>query len=70
MCSGCHNLFRGPTPRVRETPGPPLDMAGRISVVFLVPYRGRLKRPHLHCWADAVAELGLSVRLVCGQQPW
>ena len=53
------------TRRVRETRGPPSDAAGRsadISVVFLVPhatasvcfYRGRLKRPHLHCRADAV----------------
>jgi len=35
-------------------PGPPLDAARRsadISVVFLVPYRGRLKRPHVHCRA-------------------
>jgi len=35
------------------------DTAGRlanISVVVLVSYTGRLKRPHLHCRADAVAE--------------
>jgi len=38
-------------------PGPPSDAAGRsaeISVLFLVPYRGRLKWPHLHCRANAV----------------
>jgi len=43
---------------VQETPGSPSDMAGRsakISVLFLVPYRGRLNWPHLHCQADAVA---------------
>jgi len=49
----------------RSAPGLPSDAAGRsanISVVFLVPhaaasvcfYRGKLKRPHLHCRADAV----------------
>ena len=35
-------------------PGPPSDVAGwsaDISVVFLVPYRGRLKRLHVHCRA-------------------
>jgi len=45
-------------PWARETPGPPLDTAGRsadISVVFLFSYRGRLKWSHLHCWPDAVA---------------
>ena len=39
-------------------PGPPLDAAGQsaeISVLFLVSYRGRLKQPHVHCRADAVA---------------
>ena len=50
---------RQPAPRrrVRETPGPLSDAAGRsanISVIFLVSYRGRLKWPHLHCWAEAV----------------
>jgi len=28
---------------------------GRHLVVFLVSYTGRLKQPHLHCRADAVA---------------
>jgi len=43
---------------VWDTPGPPSDTAGRsakISVLFLVPCRGRLKQPHLHCRADAMA---------------
>jgi len=45
-----------PAPRrhVQETQGPPSDAAGQsadISVVFLVPYKGRLKRPCLHCRA-------------------
>ena len=29
--------------------------SANISVIFFVTYRGRLKRPHLHCRADAVA---------------
>ena len=48
----------GPRRQAWETTGPPLDVAVRvadISVLFLVPYRGKLKRPHLHCQADAVA---------------
>jgi len=28
---------------------------GRHLIVFLVSYTGRLKQPHLHCGADAVA---------------
>ena len=42
-----------------KSTGPLSDTAGRlanISVVVLVSYTGRLKRPHLHCRADAVAE--------------
>ena len=43
---------------------PAFGAAGRsagISVVFLISYGGRLKRSHLHCRADALALLGLSV---------
>ena len=46
------------TPGTGNPQAPPSDAAGRsadISVLFLVCYRGRVKRPHLHCWADAVA---------------
>jgi len=52
--SGTRSPPTGPRRWVRETPGPPLDVARRsadVSVVFLVPYRGRLKRLHLHCRA-------------------
>ena len=49
----------GPQMPVTGDPGLPLDVArrsARISVLFLFsPYRGRLKWPHLHCQADAVA---------------
>ena len=54
---GMRSLTSPQTP-VRKTPGPPSDAARRssdISVPFLVPYRGRLKRSHLHCKADAAA---------------
>jgi len=55
-CDGGTRSLTGPW--ARETPGPPLDTAGRsadISVVFLFSYRGRLKWSHLHCQPDAVA---------------
>jgi len=42
---------RPPRRRVRKSTGPPLDAAERsadVSVVFLISYRGRLKRPHWH----------------------
>jgi len=48
------NRRLAPRRQVREITGLPSDVAGRsadISVVFLVPYRSRLKRPHLHCRA-------------------
>jgi len=51
--------MRSPTRRrVWVTPGPSSHVAGwlaDISVIFLVPYRGRLKWPYLHFQANAVA---------------
>jgi len=52
---------RRPDAGYGKSTGPPSDAAGRsadISVVFLVCYRGRLKRPHLHCRADAGRNYG------------
>jgi len=49
---------RPPDAGYGRPPGLLSDTAGRsadISMIFLVPYRGRLKRLHLHCRADAVA---------------
>jgi len=49
--------------RVRETPGPPSDAAGPSAghlSDLSCSLQSRLKRPYLHCRADAVVLLGLS----------
>jgi len=61
---------RSPTgTRKRESTGAPSDTAGRsadLSVIFLVSYRDRLKRPHLHCRANAVLSAP-GGRNICGR---
>jgi len=37
---------------------PTIGRSADISVIFHVSYIGRLKRPLLHCWADAERNFG------------
>jgi len=68
----CHNAnmerdggTQSPTSPQTPSSGDPRPAVGQsadISVIFLVSYRGRLKRPHLHCRAKAVVLLVISTR--------